>query len=205
MASIPFRQPSSTFCYWHKCLQTPKLKLCGYLGGRGRYLPYSSCGSSRLVIHMCCVLPSICSDQKVAPEILALKYRLRFFLATGSKVCRVNAGLQWLCLLKESSQTFLGHMWNPCCQGISKGHSLTVVLMHRKLLPVTSRALLKKCWSYWLVAGWMHSMWTTKPISFSELVRSLGMHVDSRGRRAFMDLGKTLVGRGLLLPLRQPI
>lgn len=96
-------------------------------------------------------------------------------------------------------------MCNPRGQGISKDHGLTIVLMHRKLLPITSGTLLKKHWSCCLVTGWIHWTWTTKPISFSELVHLLGMHVDTWGRRALMDLRKKLVGRGLLLLLRQLI
>lgn len=36
VASVLFRQPSSTSCYWHKCLQTPKIEVVWiFRGGKG--------------------------------------------------------------------------------------------------------------------------------------------------------------------------
>ncbi|KAM4682152.1 mannosyl-oligosaccharide 1,2-alpha-mannosidase IB isoform 2-T2 [Amazona ochrocephala] len=84
------------------------------------------------------------------------KYRQWGWEATQEgRYAKVNAELQWLCLFKESSHTFLGHMWNPRGQGISKGHGLTLVWMHRKHLPIIPRTLLQKLRSYCLYMHWM--------------------------------------------------
>ena len=77
-------------CYWHKCLQTPKMEVVWiFRGKKGGYLPYSSCGSSRLVIHMCCV--------SCLPSVLIRKLLLRFLL--------LNIGYTFSCNRKQGVQS----------------------------------------------------------------------------------------------------